>query len=185
MGVCPSATEPAWAVRGAPGAPWNPRARTRKSPRRHRHRLRRRRAADDAASRHRADPDGRHRGRRALVGGVVGVGIGWKLEQNRVKDDVKTIRPVGKVVAVTDDSITVRPEHGVGPEDVRADGCNGHRQGRERCDGRHREGFDRLRAHSPGRQRRARSGPGRGAPPGGADERPVASTRHPDPRRAA
>jgi len=49
-----------------------------------------------------------------VVGGAIGVGIGWKLEQNRVKDDVKNIRPVGKVVAVTDDSITVRLNTGSG-----------------------------------------------------------------------
>jgi hypothetical protein len=42
-----------------------------------------------------------------VVGGLVGVGIGWKVEQNRVEDDVKNIRPVGKVIAVADDSITV------------------------------------------------------------------------------
>jgi hypothetical protein len=49
-----------------------------------------------------------------VVGGVIGVGIGWKVEQNRVKDDVKNIRPVGKVVALTDDSITVALSTGGG-----------------------------------------------------------------------
>jgi len=49
-----------------------------------------------------------------VVGGLVGVGIGWKLEQQRVKDDVKNIRPVGKVVALSDDSITVQLNTGAG-----------------------------------------------------------------------
>jgi hypothetical protein len=41
------------------------------------------------------------------IGGVVGIAIGWKLEQSRVKDDIKNVRPVGTVTAVSDDSLTV------------------------------------------------------------------------------
>jgi hypothetical protein len=43
----------------------------------------------------------------ALVAGVVGVIIGWKVEQQRVKDDLANIRPVGTVTAVDDDSLTM------------------------------------------------------------------------------
>ena len=43
----------------------------------------------------------------ALVAGVAGVAIGWKVEQQRVKDDLANIRPIGTVSAVDDDSITV------------------------------------------------------------------------------
>lgn len=43
----------------------------------------------------------------ALVAGVVGAVVGWKVEQQRVKDDLAFIRPIGTVVAVDDDSITV------------------------------------------------------------------------------
>ena len=42
-----------------------------------------------------------------VVAGVAGVAVGWKVEQNRVKDDVKNIRPVGTVTAVDDGSLTV------------------------------------------------------------------------------
>lgn len=43
----------------------------------------------------------------ALLAGVVGVAIGWKIEQQRVKDDIANIRPIGTVTAVADGSITV------------------------------------------------------------------------------
>lgn len=43
----------------------------------------------------------------ALIAGLAGLGIGAKVEQGRVKDDVKNIRPVGTVTAVTDSSVTV------------------------------------------------------------------------------
>ena len=49
-----------------------------------------------------------------VLGGIVGVAIGWKVEQNRVKDDVKNVRPVGTITAVTDDSITVNLRTGSG-----------------------------------------------------------------------
>ena len=42
-----------------------------------------------------------------VVAGVAGLAIGWKVEQQRVKDDVANIRPVGTVTAVSDSSITV------------------------------------------------------------------------------
>ena len=41
------------------------------------------------------------------VGGILGLVIGWKVEQQRVKDDVKNIRPVGTVTAVNDNSMKV------------------------------------------------------------------------------
>ena len=41
------------------------------------------------------------------VGGLIGVVVGWKVEQSRVKDDVKNIRPVGTVTSVEDGSFTV------------------------------------------------------------------------------
>ena len=41
------------------------------------------------------------------VGGIAGVVIGWKLEQNRVKEDIKSIRPVGEVTAVNEESFTI------------------------------------------------------------------------------
>ncbi len=41
------------------------------------------------------------------VGGLIGVAIGWKVEQHRVKDDLANVRPVGKVTAVNGDSLTV------------------------------------------------------------------------------
>ena len=41
------------------------------------------------------------------VGGIIGLAIGWKVEQQRVKDDVKNIRPVGTVTAVDDNSMKV------------------------------------------------------------------------------
>jgi uncharacterized protein HemX len=41
------------------------------------------------------------------VGGIVGLAIGWKVEQQRVKDDVKNIRPVATVTSITDNSMTV------------------------------------------------------------------------------
>jgi Domain of unknown function (DUF5666) len=42
------------------------------------------------------------------IGGIVGVAVGWKVEQNRVKDDVKNVRPVGQVTAVNGNTVTVR-----------------------------------------------------------------------------
>lgn len=46
-----------------------------------------------------------------VVGLLLGLGlgfvVGWKVEQQRVIDDVTNIRPVGTVSAVTDTSITV------------------------------------------------------------------------------
>jgi uncharacterized protein HemX len=41
------------------------------------------------------------------IGGIVGIAIGWKVEQQRVKDDVKNIRPVATVTAVDDNSLQV------------------------------------------------------------------------------
>ena len=41
------------------------------------------------------------------VGGILGLAIGWKVEQQRVKDDVKNIRPVGTVTSVDDNSMKV------------------------------------------------------------------------------
>ena len=43
----------------------------------------------------------------ALLAGAIGVAIGWKVEQQRVKDDIANIRPIGTVTAVADDAITV------------------------------------------------------------------------------
>jgi len=42
-----------------------------------------------------------------VVAGVAGLAIGWKVEQSRVKDDIRDIRPVGTVTAVEDSSMTV------------------------------------------------------------------------------
>ena len=42
-----------------------------------------------------------------LIGGAAGVAIGWKVEQERVKEDVENIRPIGTVTAVDDDSVTI------------------------------------------------------------------------------
>lgn len=42
-----------------------------------------------------------------VVAGVAGLAIGGKVEQDRVKDDITNIRPVGTVTAVTDNSVTV------------------------------------------------------------------------------
>jgi len=44
----------------------------------------------------------------ALLAGVAGLVIGWKVEQQRVKDDLANIRPIGTVTAVDDDSVTVK-----------------------------------------------------------------------------
>jgi Flp pilus assembly secretin CpaC len=41
------------------------------------------------------------------LGGLAGVVIGWKVEQNRVKEDIANIRPVGQITAVNGDSVTV------------------------------------------------------------------------------
>jgi len=64
----------------------------------------------------------------ALLAGAVGGVIGWKVEQQRVKDDLRFIRPIGTVVSVADGSITVDLQttdedrtYGVG-EDTRVDG---------------------------------------------------------------
>lgn len=43
----------------------------------------------------------------AAVAGAAGVGIGWKVEQGRVKDDLKNIRPVGTVTSVDDGSLSI------------------------------------------------------------------------------
>lgn len=43
-----------------------------------------------------------------LVGGAVGFVGGWQVEKRRIEDDISHIRPVGVVVAVSDDSVTVR-----------------------------------------------------------------------------
>jgi hypothetical protein len=42
-----------------------------------------------------------------LVAGAAGVAIGWKVEQERVKEDVENIRPIGTVTALDDDSVTI------------------------------------------------------------------------------
>jgi hypothetical protein len=55
-------------------------------------------------------------GATLLVGLVAGIAIGWKIEQNRVKSDLENIRPVGTVVAVTDESLTVHLRTGSGGE---------------------------------------------------------------------
>jgi hypothetical protein len=41
------------------------------------------------------------------IGGIIGLLVGWKVEQQRVKDDVKNVRPVGTVTAVNDTSMKV------------------------------------------------------------------------------
>ena len=43
-----------------------------------------------------------------IVAGIAGVLVGWKIEQERVKEDVENLRPIGTVTAVDDDSVTVR-----------------------------------------------------------------------------
>lgn len=42
-----------------------------------------------------------------LIAGAAGVVIGWKIEQQRVKDDLANIRPIGTVTAVDEDSVTI------------------------------------------------------------------------------
>jgi hypothetical protein len=42
-----------------------------------------------------------------LVGAGLGLVVGWKVEQQRVKEDIVNIRPVGTVTAVTDSSLTM------------------------------------------------------------------------------
>ena len=42
------------------------------------------------------------------LGGLAGVVVGWKVEQQRVKDDVQNVRPVGRITAVNGDSVTVK-----------------------------------------------------------------------------
>jgi hypothetical protein len=43
-----------------------------------------------------------------LIGGAVGFVGGWQVEKRRIEDDISHIRPVGVVVDVSDDSVTVR-----------------------------------------------------------------------------
>lgn len=43
----------------------------------------------------------------ALVAGVAGAAIGWKVEQQRVKDDLANIRPIGTIIEVEDGAVTV------------------------------------------------------------------------------
>ena len=45
-----------------------------------------------------------------IVAGVAGVAIGWKVEQQRVKEDVENVRPIGTVTAIDDDSVTIELE---------------------------------------------------------------------------
>lgn len=92
----------------------------------------------DSAATEPSGSEGRGRARRGasratLVGGVVaalvvglivGGAIGWKVEQSRVKDDVKNakaaarsgaaqqVRPFGVVTAVDDNSVTIRLQTG-------------------------------------------------------------------------
>lgn len=42
-----------------------------------------------------------------VLGGVLGLAGGWKIEQSRVKSDIQDIRPVGTVTAVDDGSLTI------------------------------------------------------------------------------
>jgi hypothetical protein len=42
-----------------------------------------------------------------VIAGIAGVIIGWKVEQQRVKDDLANIRPIGRVAAIGDDTVTV------------------------------------------------------------------------------
>lgn len=44
----------------------------------------------------------------ALVAGVAGVAVGWKVEQERVKEDVENIRPIGVVRSSDEGSVTIR-----------------------------------------------------------------------------
>ena len=53
------------------------------------------------------------------VGLGAGVAIGWKVEQNRVRNDIKNIRPVATVVDVTDDTLTVHLRTGRGERTYR------------------------------------------------------------------
>jgi hypothetical protein len=46
----------------------------------------------------------------AFLAGALGVAVGWKLEQQRVKDDVANIRPIGTVTTIDDDSVTIELE---------------------------------------------------------------------------
>jgi len=43
-----------------------------------------------------------------VVAGTAGVAIGWKVEQQRVKDDLANIRPVGTVTTIDADSMSVK-----------------------------------------------------------------------------
>lgn len=42
------------------------------------------------------------------VGAAVGFAAGWQVQKQRVEDDLSHVRPVGVIVAVADDSVTVR-----------------------------------------------------------------------------
>lgn len=42
-----------------------------------------------------------------VIAGIAGLVIGWKVEQQRVKDDLSNIRPIGTVTALDDDSVTI------------------------------------------------------------------------------
>ena len=45
-----------------------------------------------------------------LIAGAAGVVIGWKIEQQRVKDDLANIRPIGAVTAINEDAVTIKLE---------------------------------------------------------------------------
>ncbi len=42
-----------------------------------------------------------------VVGGVIGGVAGWKIEQQRVKDDVEGTRPIGTVLELSENSVTI------------------------------------------------------------------------------
>jgi hypothetical protein len=54
-----------------------------------------------------------------LVGGIVGGVAGWQIEQERVKDDVQSIRPIGTVLSYSDDTLRVRLRTGGGEQTYR------------------------------------------------------------------
>jgi hypothetical protein len=49
-----------------------------------------------------------------VIGGIVGAAVGFKVEQNRTKDDVKGTRPIGQVTAVDNASVTIKLPQGGG-----------------------------------------------------------------------
>jgi hypothetical protein len=49
-----------------------------------------------------------------IIGGLIGGAAGVKLEQERAKDDIKQVRPVGVVTKVDDNSVTLRLKNGGG-----------------------------------------------------------------------